>query len=129
MSLKGTFTHGTLRYEPKKSSKVTKRMTTNSEELNLEISSVFLPSMTTLKEYENHKKDILDQMIEDSINHSANNSLGGHNLNPNDRAKAVEWMLGKVIKLQCSKRVFFKSVAILDLFHARTTSYIIPLNP
>jgi hypothetical protein len=122
MSLKETPTYRTFCNRANKSSSLTKEITLNSEESNIGLSSMLTPSRTTLKEFEGHKEDILDLIIEDAANYNVGNCLEGHNLNPNDRADAIDWMLGKVIKLQCSKLVFFKSVAILDLFYTQTTS-------
>lgn len=101
-------------------SKKFKRKLLPFKESGPELLSEFFPSQITLKEFKTHQDDYWQILAEESLKHNLANCLQTHSITSLDRAASVNWLLDTVAKLKCSANVFFKSVAILDLFHARS---------
>lgn len=127
MSLKEVPTYSSFHNQLHHSSKNLEGESLNSDGISLELASDLFPSPTTLKEYKRHRKDIWRIKCEEALKYKAVDCLRGHELSTIDRAGSVGWMIDVITKFKCSNGVFFKAVAILDLFHANCKMYFPPL--
>lgn len=99
----------------------------NSDEICLELTSDLFPSPATIKEYKCHRKDIWRIKCEEVLKYKAVECLRDHELSIADRAASVNWMIDVITKFKCSNGVFFKTIAILDLFFANSAMYSLSL--
>lgn len=90
------------------------------QELALEHLSDLMPSKMSLTEFENHKADVWQAKSEEAARHNITDCLRKHDITAVDRAVAVDQVLRVTRKFKCSREVFFKTVAFLDLYHAMT---------
>lgn len=78
------------------------------------------PSSIELKLSEEHKLDLITDMLSQEENYLCQNCLKKHKITPSLRAEMVNWMIEALSTFQCSDQTFFKAVTILDLYFLNT---------
>lgn len=90
------------------------------DEIHLELLAGFSVSDLCLKEFKEHKKDFWKAKFDDSSHYNVFKCLDGHALSFKDRAFVVDKMAEVFGSLRCQKETFYKAVAIMDLYYAKT---------
>ncbi len=96
----------------------------NPEELEFEQLTGIVPTSLTLKETKEHREDFWKEKKASIKDYNLVNCLSKHEVKPKHRAAMVDWMIEVLKKFDCQDITFFKAVAIMDCFYAKTPMYI-----
>lgn len=128
MTLNKNHTITTLPYSGNPSSKEPKKIYIDTEFTQPESHMWSFSSKLCLKALKEYKKDFMEVFNEESTQYNIAKYLRKYSLKPKDRAGAVDWMLRVMHEFDCKKEAFFKAVALMDSFFAKTKAYMPSLD-
>ena len=79
-----------------------------------------MASSLGIKLIEEHKVDLIKDLIMKEEGYNAENCLQNHEIKPLLRAQMVNWMIEVFSVFQSADQAFFKAVTIMDLFYSKS---------
>ena len=89
-------------------------------ELQLGLLRSIFPSKLSIKEFGQHHDDQWEIHIENLKRYDLGSCLKKHRISTRDRERVVDQIMESIVRFNCEIPIFFKAVAIMDLYYSAT---------